>query len=287
MPMHRINNCMRRVISTSVPVGLIKSKNSVHYSGLMTCGSVWLCPICAAKISERRRTELKQITAQARNNGYTVLLLTQTVPHYSNQSLKPLLKRFSYARTLQRQRSSWKKIVDRNAIIGSVRALEITHGQNGWHIHTHELLFIAPGHTVNPGILSAFILDTWQRACLDAGLGEPNRHGVDVRTGKYAAEYVNKWGLEEEITKSHIKHGREDSLTPFDFLREYLTTGDEDTADLFREYAKCFKGKRQLTWSRGLRDLFDLEAELTDEEIAEKKIEDGEFLFCHFASPFR
>lgn len=30
------------------------------YQGLMACGGVWTCPVCAAKVSERRRQELKE-----------------------------------------------------------------------------------------------------------------------------------------------------------------------------------------------------------------------------------
>ena len=33
---------------------------SYHYKGLVTCGNVWVCPICSAKIQERRRQEVEQ-----------------------------------------------------------------------------------------------------------------------------------------------------------------------------------------------------------------------------------
>jgi hypothetical protein len=61
-------------------------------------------------------------------------------------------------------------------------------------------------------------------------------------------------------------------LTHFDFLREYLA-GDLRYGPLFKEYAQEFKGKRQLVWSDGLRDLFDLGREETDEEIAVRQDE--------------
>ena len=32
-------------------------------------------------------------------------------------------------------------------------------------------------------------------------------------------QYVSKWGLEEEVTKGHLKKGLNGSLTPFDLLR--------------------------------------------------------------------
>ena len=36
------------------------------YKGLMVCGSLWTCPVCAAKISERRRLELSEGLPHAR-----------------------------------------------------------------------------------------------------------------------------------------------------------------------------------------------------------------------------
>jgi len=280
MPEERVKNCMRLVKPDRKTVDILKSREKVFYSGLTVCGSIWICPICAAKISERRRNELKTAVATAKKNGYQVLLLTQTIPHYANQRLKPLMAKFATARTKQRQRQSWLKLSKRIGLVGSLRSLEITHGVNGWHIHTHELLFIKPGaDQVKIPFVLLDILSTWQSACKSVGLPEPSvAHGVDLRDGSYADQYVNKWGLEEEMTKSHIKHGRKGSNTPFDFLRIVLATGDCDYADLFREYAKVFKGKRQLVWSRGLRDLLGLDDELTDQELAEKEEEHAEIL---------
>lgn len=278
MPGERVNNCMRLVKPQRKTVDILSSKGNIHYSGLTVCGSVWLCPICAAKISEKRRVELKKAVSQARCDGYQVLLLTQTIPHYANQQLKPLLSKFQRARVLQRDRSSWKTISRSINLVGTLRSLEVTHGGNGWHIHTHELLFVKSETNINPNALASRILPTWQAACESAGLDLPNQHGVDVRDGTYAEQYVNKWGIEEEMTKSHVKQGREGGRTPWDFLRDYLAFGDCDDAELFREFAKAFKGKRQLTWSRGLRDLLHLGVELSDEELAAKEEEEAQLL---------
>jgi hypothetical protein len=42
---------------------------------------------------------------------------------------------------------------------------------------------------------------------------------------------------------------------------------DGQAAALFREFGECFKGKRQLSWSNGLKARFAV-AEKTDEEIS-------------------
>ena len=92
-------------------------------------------------------------------------------------------------------------------------------------------------------------------------------HGVDVRNGTYAAEYVSKWGLEEEVTKGHLKKGLNGSLTPFDLLRGASTNNHFKT--LFKQFADVFKGKQQLVWSKGLKDLLGIK-QVTDEELIEE-----------------
>ena len=92
-------------------------------------------------------------------------------------------------------------------------------------------------------------------------------HGVDVRNGTYAAKYVSKWGLEEEVTKGHLKKGLNGSLTPFDLLRGCSTNNHYKA--LFKEFADVFKGKQQLVWSKGLKELLGIK-QVTDEELIEE-----------------
>ena len=49
----------------------------------------------------------------------------------------------------------------------------------------------------------------WVDCCEKAGLDKPSRkHGLNLRNGDYANNYVAKWGLEHEMTKGHIKRAR-------------------------------------------------------------------------------
>jgi hypothetical protein len=76
LPNERVAFCMRRVRATKVDVLYSPDHQSAHYGGLMVCGSVWLCPLCAAKIAERRRIELEQAITRCIANGGTVYLAT-------------------------------------------------------------------------------------------------------------------------------------------------------------------------------------------------------------------
>jgi hypothetical protein len=119
----------------------------------------------------------------------------------------------------------------------------------------------------------------WDSCCQRAGLGSPSfDHGLDLQDGSKADRYVSKWGLEDEITRGHTKKGRAGGETPFDLLRAYLADSDDkQAAALFQEFSRCFKGRRQLSWSNGLKARFQL-SDKEDEEIASEVEEDAQLL---------
>lgn len=266
----RVRDCLRVPFASTVDLWRHQANQRAHYKGLVTCGSVWICPVCASKIAERRRVDLAAAIDRAAVLDLVPYLLTLTVRHHDHETLEQLLEKFSQARGLMRNRKPWKSWVQRVNLAGSVRALEVTHGANGWHVHTHEILFCRSGE-----LRPADVLPMWQSACDSAGLQRPDDHGVDIQTGdEKIGEYVSKWGMDAELTRGMIKRGREGNRSPWDFLRSFFNDGDENDADLFRAYAKQFKGKRQLVWSEGLRELLGLDAEKSDQELAEE-IEKG------------
>ncbi|MCH0743043.1 protein rep, partial [Pseudomonas aeruginosa] len=191
------------------------------FSGLQVCASVWACPVCAAKISERRRAELVTAVALAKSMGMHVKLLTLTVPHGLGDDLPTLLGQIRNAwrrTTTGRAGKDFRKLL---GIKGTIRALEVTHGQNGFHPHLHVLLFLEQDAT--NACVQGLFTPIWQDACAKAGLPRPSEaHGCRVDDGSKAAAYASKWGLESEMTKSHTKQGRNGSRTPWDFLRAFL-----------------------------------------------------------------
>ena len=53
----RVCGCTRNVKSDRVQVYRTIDGRSARYGNLITCGSVWACPVCSAKITEKRRAE--------------------------------------------------------------------------------------------------------------------------------------------------------------------------------------------------------------------------------------
>lgn len=274
LPHARVSTCLRaRAKGQDIQVVKSKEHGKCSYKGLQTCGSVWTCPVCAAKISERRRVELQTAITLHKAQGGQVLLMTLTNPHLAGDNLFDLLARQSQALKIFNSDRALRKIFASMGCIGQIRAVEVTHGRlrainNGWHPHFHFLLFVAS--CLDLDALRVAIHLRWQHACGRAGLKLPSlAHGVRLDDGSKAAKYASKWGLESEMTKGHTKKST-DGETPFDLLRAYLATGDKQAGILFFEFAQAFKGKRQLHWSARLKKHFGI-GELNDEELANKQ----------------
>ena len=287
LPKSRTAFCLRSRIKGGEGVGVWRSTQhqTAHYSGLIVCGSVWTCPVCAAKISERRRLELQAAIAQHRESGGDAYLLTLTTPHGRRDDLAQLLAMQAKALASFTAQRAVKAVFAEMGEIGRVRAFEVTHGRkgtnNGWHPHYHFLQFAKGGAD------AAQLMDwrtrlylEWAKCCERAGLGTPSfQHGLDLQDGSKADKYLSKWGLECEMTKGHIKQAKAGGETPFDLLRAVLADkSDRQAAALFSEFGRVFKGKRQLSWSRGLRARFDLAEEKTEEELSREPSEDAELL---------
>lgn len=274
LPTERVRFCLRHRIDATkgIEVRYNQKREKAHYANVQRCGSVWTCPICAAQISEGRRQELKQGMEYwqgkngAKEAGGMVYLLTLTNPHHSGDNLMQLLegqkKALHRLWTLRKSREMFKAL----GKVGHITATEVTHGVNGWHPHYHILLFFE--NSINTQELRDFIALCWQNCCEKSGLKVPSlQHGCDLREGKYADKYVSKWGLADEVTKGHIKKGKEDSLTPWDLLKQ-SEAGCEKSGYLFQVFAAAFKGKRQLSWSKELKALLKVDVK-EDEELAQ------------------
>ncbi|MEQ1158895.1 replication protein, partial [Acinetobacter johnsonii] len=111
--------------------------------------------------------------------------------------------------------------------------------------------------------------------------GKPSKaHGLNLKVGskdEILADYISKWGLAEEMTQAHQKIGKKNrqSLTPWEILD--LSRMEASTKDkyghLFSVYASAFKGRRQLFWSKGLKELLKV-ADKSDEQLANEHSQD-------------
>jgi hypothetical protein len=289
------------------------SDASVH--GLLTCGSVWTCPVCAAKLSEARRLELQlgmvrwleQGRADDGRQAHGAYLVTLTFHHQADDPLEGLLAGQAKALEVFKASRAYRDTWERYGRAGSIRGLEVTHGRNGWHPHTHDLVLARAGLVDDKAAVRS-LKRAWLWACIRAGLvpgvlatgrrrsksfrlvlGAQGaaairnhwRHGLDLRGGDRAAEYVAKfgrdeaWGITAELARSYAKvgvkrsHWTEDlHVTPFQLLL-FAQEGDDQAGALFRHYAAALEGRRALSWSPGLKTALGMR-DASDEELLGK-----------------
>ena len=209
------------------------------------------------------------------------IMVTLTAPHSRAQSLAGLRDRQAKALTLLRSGKGGQKLRDLLGHQGLIRALEVTYGDNGWHLHTHEIWFVDRHKDADEA--RAEILERWRPSCITAGLLDPtnaaqvkafDRYAVDVKGRCSASDYLAKmddgsyWGADREMAKASSKAGKKSGAHPFGLLAE-AAEGDQRAGELFVEYAAALKGKAQLYWSRGLKARVGVD-EITDEVLAER-----------------
>lgn len=71
------------------------------------------------------------------------------------------------------------------------------------------------------------------------------------------------------MARFDAKSGRGESISPFELLDDDSSISPGRRAVLWREYYAATKGRRAITWSRGLKKLYEI-GEKTDEEIQDE-----------------
>lgn len=307
----RLRGCGRSVRSSdgvSIRASGAGADRSAGFSGLATCGSVWSCPECSAKIARERQSEIHDALAEWHARGGRVAMVTLTMRHHRRHGLRELWDGLSKAWHRTTSGRAWKdeqrqhgtpmpRTIRSGARAGqvvvedripTVRLVEVTRGKNGWHVHVHALLLL-DGETSREDVtyLGDQMFTRWRDALGAAGLPRPtHEHGVDARrldgdaAAATAADYFTKtnYAAALEAARSDLKRARGGNITPFGMLA-LLTTGEVhdsvdvdalgDVTKLWHEWEDVSRARRQIAWTPGLREHLGLRAERDDETIAE------------------
>lgn len=285
-------------------------------SGLKTCGSVWSCPVCSAKIAYGRQVEMETGISRWADGTHglqagSFVLLTLTLRHHRGMSLAEVWGGLSGAWRSFVSSRRYKETLQGIGSAGYHRTTEVTYGAFGWHVHLHVLYFLEgrPADLTAAaagGVLTAHWVDSVGKHGFSA---VPDAQDWKVLRGSSKAlmaiaGYVHKGeyvegasyareagGVAMEITRSDLKAGR-GSRTPFEILAglvEGTSTDPVGDSALWAEWEAASSGRRQQVWSRGMRARLGLDAELSDEDLAELDDEaaDRERLVTITASEWR
>ena len=249
-------------------------------------------------------------------SGKELRLILFTVPHQRFDGLESLLDRFKQAFDWMKWCRSYKSLCEQMGLFGTISVSEVMYGEHGWHPHMHAIWFFDAGE-VNDGKLSEELFKLWKDAAKRFELGELSSEGFGVKDADFVSAYLTKfgrppqsrWYVEQELSKWYLKKGKKGSYTPFDLLEAALvnlyfqagysaevssssggtlgTLGSKpsllrESGKLFSEFAKAFKGRHQIQWSRGLKKHFGL-ADVKDEEAVMQEEENENQILYRFS----
>lgn len=282
---------LKRLRSCGLPFGdmVVRVKDMVHhYSGMSTCGSGWVCPVCAAKIRYHRADEVSRAMVSALDKGMTALFVTRTIPHSGEDKLGVTLGLLAEGRRYVTNQKIVKEVRKGAGYVGGIASKEITYGFNGWHPHAHDIEFCKRDISLEQfAALSSVYYEYLSRFYARHGFrGLSRQHGVRVDHVSFGttalAQYVAKLQEEgaairlhtaQELARGDLKRGRIGSLMPFDIASEFFQTGDTALLDLWHEYEHETIGRSVIRFTPGLRALLlPGVREESDEETARKKV---------------
>ncbi|MCP4965695.1 MAG: protein rep, partial [bacterium] len=213
--------------------GLKRGENGrVHWSGVKTCGSVWACLLCAAKIRAARAAEVDHLIKAHLASGGHCTFLTFTLRHYATDDLLALWVAMTKAWESMTSGQGYQDLKARYGILGFIKAVEVTIGFNGWHPHLHVVIFHDTLLSEDDGSLEEFRArfgQRWARYIAHQLNREIHyRYGVDaviIRDDKGIGTYVSKIHL--ELVRSDLKQTRgSEGRTPWQVGVDAAESGD-------------------------------------------------------------
>lgn len=263
LPEERVCACGRIPISAPGARIQVSGETGKYFSGIMNCGSVWNCPVCAKKIGLHRAatvtTFLREFLDWKKERKYSLGFLTLTVRHHRGEALKDVLKKVLKTFRDIEQSRAFRARKKADKYFGCIRTVEVKHGGNGWHPHLHLLLVADCDEGTLEGFAEFFIGEWMKR---EEDCSRAAQKYLPVRDDNGISDYVTKWNAATEMTMGSVKNLGE-SVTPFQMLRAFnrcrIKKGAKDYykemlmwQGLFQEYSKAMKGKKQLTFARDL-----------------------------------
>jgi hypothetical protein len=248
-------------------------KNRAWVSGVYRCKSNWLCPTCAPAIAKRRQHNvLRVVEATVERGGHFVMGLV-TLSHSKKDRLSDLKKMLIDSFAAARRGAPWERTKATADIAGVLVAVEVTHGDHGWHIHIHygmPCLSTDKGDAETAGrtLVERFMRQVGSRG----GKTTLKAQGWEVAVSpEAAADYIAKGAAWELAGTAHKTDSEGDTI--WDIVDD-ADQGDVDAFARFKEYAEVMPGTRSCIVTSRMRDRLGLDAEDVPDEPGEQYFED-------------
>lgn len=263
---------------------IVRGDAGASVRGVQHCGSVWECAACSSESRAERAREIQTAVAWHEDQGGEAMIGALTIRHRHYHDLRRMRRDMCRAFSSVVRGAPWARMRERYGI-HYVRALEATHGANGWHPHFHVILTFdrafaehvdaETGEVTSPerARFVAWFRARWNAAvarCMGSEHVGEAPFDVEIEPivqGEAASKYLSKMGLEMTDAFSG-KSGSPWAL--LGAIEAAIATGEDDAAarKAWKQWTVGMHGARFLTWSRGMRERCGLREDASDEDLA-------------------
>jgi hypothetical protein len=247
----------------------------------------------------RRAGEILALVDAHHAAGGQVMSATYTLAHVRADALDWLWRILNESwRSASGRRKTTKRAMG-DHVVGWVRNVEATWSYAyGWHLHIHALWLLTAETSVEDAErIAAASFNDWRDTAIDQGAASPSAKAFRSKiltlgeAVEAVAGYLAKSTYETaawELAGGPRKTPAADHYTPF-MLLERLVDRVEDRdgevddrawlwLQLWHEWEQAARGKRMISYSQRLRSHYGLDAEATDQELAEDDRDEGRIL---------
>ena len=213
---------------------------SRHLTGVIKCGSPWICPSCSATLSMTRGEQLKHMVECGREHGRGYGMAVLTVKHTPGQSLELLQDILNDIWRRAQQRRAYKEFKTNNNIRFQHKGYEIMasikNGKSDWHPHFNIIYDYDTLEDMTKEEKSRYELKTAKFLWSIFNSIAKKNHGIELREPFLEEVTKEKQGKDGTFYESHlqVKGGVSFNL---DFVEEYTTKFglvEEATAGMYK-----------------------------------------------------
>jgi len=217
-----------------------ESGKSRHITGVIKCGSPWICPSCSATLSMIRGEQLKHMVECGREHGRGYGMAVLTVKHKPGETLSNLQYILNDIWRRAQQRRAYKDFKEKNNIRFQHKGYEIMasikNGKSDWHPHFNIIYDYDKLEEMTPGEKARYELKTAKFLWSIFNSIAKKNHGIELKEPFLEEVTKEHQGKDGTFYKSHmqVKGGISFNL---DFVEEYTTKFglvEEATAGMYK-----------------------------------------------------
>lgn len=267
--------------------------------GMQFCQSSWLCPVCTPRKMSKFAAKISCAIDALSHQGQAAFMITFTQFHTKSISCEDLFAIICEAYTNMIKKANWqrKRVVkgkkqvnnvtgefySSNGVWGnfikefnirhSVKSLEVTYGEHGWHPHYHVLFFMDENRLQEINEWLPKLTDYWSKTLLKyqkkyiteekygnsaeiffslqkkynnrIAKGEIYHQGCFISLNEdgsvhrvSSGNYVAGWGGEDELAGTpNLKTAQVGHFTPLELLYQAAIENDNDAWEKYMELA--------------------------------------------------